>query len=65
MADIVEDDDIRPTPHYRERGPHRVVSADAARRGPRGGRVLTVLACSLVGIAVAFGLVQLVLMRGH
>ncbi|MGA2044552.1 MAG: hypothetical protein ABSG83_14420 [Roseiarcus sp.] len=65
MANIVEGDDIRPPPHYREGGPPQVATADTARQGPRGGRVLIILMCSLVGIVVAFGLVQLMVTHGR
>ena len=60
----VEDDDIRPPPHYREGGPPQIVTADTARQGPKGSRVLVILVCSLIAIGIAFGLVQLVLTHG-
>jgi hypothetical protein len=56
----VEDDHIRPPPHYREGGPPQVITADTARQGPKGTRVLAILVCSLVAIVVAFWLVHLV-----
>jgi hypothetical protein len=59
MANIVEEDNIRQPPHYREGGAPQVITADTARQGPRGNRVLIILVCSLVAIAIAFGLVQL------
>jgi hypothetical protein len=61
MQNTVEDDNIRPPPHYREGGPPQVLTADTARQGPRGSRVLVILVCGLVAVAIAFGLVQLAL----
>ena len=59
----VEDDDIRPPPHYREGGPPQIVTADTARQGPKGSRVLVILVCSLIAIGVAFCIVQFALTR--
>ncbi len=59
MENTVEDDNIRPPPHYRERGPPQIVTSDTVRQGPKGTRVLVILACSLVAVSVAFGLVHL------
>lgn len=50
----VEEDDVRPPPHYRPDGPPQVVTADTARQAPLGGRVLWVLVGSLVLIGVAW-----------
>jgi hypothetical protein len=47
MASEIEDDNIRPPPHYREDGPPQVITADTARQGPKGYRVFWVLAASL------------------
>jgi hypothetical protein len=49
---IVEEDDIRPPPHYRPGGPPQVVTADTARQGPLGLPVLHVLAASFVLIGI-------------
>lgn len=51
---VVEDDNIRPPPHYRPDGPPQVVTSDTARQGPLGTRVLIVLAGSLAAIGVAW-----------
>ena len=53
----VEDDNIRPPPHYRPDGEPQVVTSDTARQGPLGTRVFLVLAGSFVAICVA-GLVM-------
>src|ERR1700733_6824998 len=50
----VEEDDIRPPPHYRPDGPAQVVTADTGREGPPGRRALAVLIGSLVIIGVAW-----------
>lgn len=57
MERIVEDDNIRPPPHYRPDGPPQIVTADTARQGPKGRRVLTVLIVSMVAIAIAWAIV--------
>jgi hypothetical protein len=57
MEPIVEDDNIRPPPHYRPNGPPQIVTADTARQGPKGNRVLIVLVVSLAAIAVAWAIV--------
>jgi hypothetical protein len=62
MANTVEDDNIRPPPHYWEGGPQQVVTSDTARQGPKGPRVLVV--CSLIAIGLAFAIVQAVLTHG-
>lgn len=64
MANTVEDDNIRPPPHYREGGPQQVVTSDTARQGPKGPRVLVILVCSLIAIGLAFAIVQAVLTHG-
>ena len=51
---VVEEDNIRPPPHYRPDGPPQVVTSDTARQGPRGTRVFLVLAGSLVAAGVAW-----------
>ena len=64
MANTVEDDNIQPPPHYREGGPQQVVTADTARQGPKGSRVLVILVCSLIAIGLDFAIVQAVLTHG-
>lgn len=49
----VEDDNIRPPPHYREDGPPQIVTSDTVRQGPLGKRVLVVLLVSLTAAAIA------------
>jgi hypothetical protein len=58
MQPIVEDDNIRPPPHYRPDGPPQTVTADTARQGPTGYRVLVVLVCSLAALGVAWAIVE-------
>lgn len=53
MAEI-ENDNIRTPPHYREGAPPQVVTADTARQGPAGGRVLMVLAGAMALCVLAF-----------
>jgi len=54
MAGKIEEDDIRPPPHYKREGPPQIVTADTARQGPLGKRVLTVLLLSLLGLGIAW-----------
>lgn len=54
MSGEIEDDNIRPPPHCHEGGPPEVVTADTARQGPKGYRVLWVLLGSLALVAVAW-----------
>jgi len=54
MASDVEDDTIRPPPHYRENGPQQVITADTARQGPKGYRVLWVLVAGLILAMIAW-----------
>jgi hypothetical protein len=54
---VVEDDNIRPPPHYHENGPPQILTADTARQGPKGNRVLTMLVVGLVAIGVAWAVV--------
>jgi hypothetical protein len=50
----VEEDNIRPPPHYHpETGP-QIITSDTARQGPLGSRVLVVLICSLIGIGLGW-----------
>ena len=56
MAGIVEEDDVHPPWPFRGGGGPKVLTADPARQGPRGGRVLIIPVCGMVAIAVAFGL---------
>jgi hypothetical protein len=60
LETTVEEDNIRPPPHYHEGGPPQIITADTARQGPRGPRVLAILVCSLIAIVVAFWLVHVV-----
>jgi hypothetical protein len=60
---VVEEDDIRPPPHYTPDGPQQVITKDTARQGPLGGRVLLVLAGSLVLIGVAW--LAIAMATGH
>jgi hypothetical protein len=50
----VEEDNIQPPPHYREGGPAQRITADTARQGPLGKRVLVVLICSLAALVIAW-----------
>jgi hypothetical protein len=59
MANEIEDDDIRPPPHYREGGPAQVITADTARQAPSGRRVLLMLLASLFAVAVAWAGIDL------
>ena len=59
MASTVEDDNIRPPPHYREGGPPQVITADTARQGPPGWRVLIVLVGSLIAAAIAWAVIAI------
>jgi hypothetical protein len=54
MAGATEDDNIRQPPHYREGGPPQVVTADTARQGPSGWRVLIVLVVGLIAAGIAW-----------
>jgi hypothetical protein len=57
MERIVEQDHIRPPPHYREDGPPQIVTADTARQGPKGNRVLVVLVASLAALVAAWAII--------
>jgi hypothetical protein len=56
---IVEEDNIRQPPLYREDGPPQVVTADTARQGPLGAPVLWVLVGALVLAGVAWLVVRM------
>jgi hypothetical protein len=58
MSGIVEEDNIQPPPPYREGGPPQVITADTARQGPKGARVLVVLLASLIGAVAVFGIMS-------
>ena len=62
---VVEDDNIRPPPHYRPDGPPQVITADTARQGPSGKRVLVVLVVSLVAIGLAWAIVEFAFTHMH
>ena len=53
MASEIEPDNIR-QPHHARPGETQKMTTDTARQGPRGTRVLAVLAAALV-LAVAIG----------
>ena len=63
MANEIEDDHMQPPPHYREDGPPQIITADTARQGPSGRRVLLVLLASLFAVAVAWAAVELLVRR--
>jgi hypothetical protein len=63
MNTTIEDDDIRPPPHYHEGGPPQIVTADTARQGPLGRRVLIVLLLSLLGTGAAW--LAIAMIYGH
>jgi hypothetical protein len=65
MERVVEGDNIRPPPHYRPDGPPQVITADTARQGPSGKRVLVVLVVSLVAIGVAWAIVEFAFTHMH
>jgi hypothetical protein len=50
----VENDNIVSPPHYRPGWPQQIVTADTARQGPKGRRVLVVLLASMFVLAVAW-----------
>jgi hypothetical protein len=52
--DAVEEDNIRPPPHYRPGGPPQIVTSDTARQGPNGWPMLLVLLAGLVAIGIAW-----------
>jgi hypothetical protein len=50
----VEEDNIRPPPHYDDvKGP-QIITSDTARQGPKGRRVLVVLVAALVIVGIAW-----------
>ncbi len=59
MASEIEDDNIVPPPRYRDDGPPQIVTADTARQGPLGSRVLLVLIGSLAAILLIGAIVFL------
>ena len=61
---VVEEDNIKPPPHYREGGPPQVITADTARQGPKGVRVLVVLAVSLILALVVFAALSGIWQKG-
>jgi hypothetical protein len=53
----VEEDNIRPPPHYNAvKGP-QIITSDTARQGPLGSPVLAVLVGGIVAVCIAFALV--------
>jgi hypothetical protein len=61
----VEEDNIRPPPHYRPGGPQQVITADTARQGPSGARVLMMLVASMVAIGIAWAILEIVFTHMH
>jgi hypothetical protein len=53
----IEEDNIRPPPHYHEDGPPQVITSDTGRQGPLGRRVLVVLVIALIATGIAWLLV--------
>jgi hypothetical protein len=56
---LVEEDDIRQPPPYREGGPPQVLTADTARQAPLGRPVLWVLVGALVLAGVAWMVIRM------
>ena len=56
---IVEEDNIRPPPPYKEEGPPQVVTSDTVRQGPLGMPVLWVLIGGVVLAGVAWVVVRM------
>jgi hypothetical protein len=54
----IETDDTTPPPHYCEGEAPRVTTSDTARQGPKGQRGLAILVASLVAIAVARAIIE-------
>jgi hypothetical protein len=50
----IELDNIKPPPHYDEVDGPQIITSDTARQGPRGSRVLMVLVCGVIAVAIAF-----------
>ena len=50
----VEEDNIQPPPHYHPEDGPQIITADTARQGPRGRRVLIVLVTALIAIGIAW-----------
>ena len=63
MNTTIEEDDIRPPPHYHEGEPPQIVTADTVRQGPLGRRVLVVLVLSLIGAGAALAAIAAI--YGH
>lgn len=61
----IEDDNIRPPPHYRPEEGAQIVTSDTVRQGPAGRRVLIMLVVSLVGLCVAWAIIEWVFARAH
>ena len=61
---VIEDDNIKPPPPYREGGPPQIITADTARQGPKGVRVLVVLAVSLILAVVVFAVLSGIWQKG-
>jgi hypothetical protein len=53
----VEEDNIRPPPHYDAAKGPQIITSDTARQGPMGRRVSVILVVSLVAVVIALFLV--------
>ena len=53
----VEEDNIRPPPHYDAAKGPQIITSDTARQGPKGRRVLVVLVAALIAVGIALFLV--------
>jgi hypothetical protein len=62
MSHIIEPDSMRPAPRHNDAHP-AVVTADTARQGPRGTRVLYVLLAAIGLICVLFAAIYVVYMN--
>ena len=50
----VEEDNIRPPPHYDDAKGPQIITSDTARQGPKGNRVLMVLVAALIAVGIAW-----------
>jgi len=53
----VEEDNIRPPPHYDPAKGPQIITSDTARQGPKGRRVLVVLVAAMIAVGIALFLV--------
>jgi hypothetical protein len=54
----VEEDNIRPPPHYDQTKGPQIITSDTARQGPKGRRVSVVLVVSFIVVVIALFLVM-------